>query len=529
MKRKEIITALFVAFALGAQAQSIEMPLPCRVGQKEDGQNWKVGKVSWADMQQMTTRSSERPEKYVIPVVFHVFGTDFNGHTVTADLIRSALKKTNEDFNCLTTAYPPSGDDDPEFDKLNTPLPIEFRLAEIGPTGAATTGIVFHRLERGFGNYNGGNMVEYAWDNKRYMNVYIMNDLYGDGVTNNSGVSWYPDWYMTEHKLARVVYNGAYLDTNTDENFRRVLTHEFGHFLGLAHTFDYDPDHFDDGCSTGFNGEENPGDYVDDTPSADRAQMGPNDLNCHGQKTNWTNYMNYSYVRTSMFTKGQVERMIYFLDDSSRKCLWEQSNLDKVFYKSDEARIVLDSRDDVMEDCDAEGVFSKEFRFKVMYGQAASGPFVLGKDYWMKNIPVGLSPELVNEDGALILRMKGKASDFTQDKKIQIKFAASVVEEFNTATKFQPLRLLNYDGTENNTATNISSVLSNVDNNATQAVIYNLKGQRMWYGSSDEAQSQLNSFASGVYIVVYKNDDIIVSKQKILKKESDEYQFVNGQ
>ena len=50
-------------------------------------------------------------------------------------------------------------------------------------------------------------MALYAWDNHKYMNVYIMNDLYGDGVTNNSGVSWYPDIEMTDENLARVVYN----------------------------------------------------------------------------------------------------------------------------------------------------------------------------------------------------------------------------------------------------------------------------------------------------------------------------------
>ena len=69
---------------------------------------------------------------------------------------------------------------------------ITFKLAEKGPQGEATTGILYHRLESGFGNYYAPRMALYAWDNHKYMNVYVMNDLYGDGVTNNSGVSWYP-------------------------------------------------------------------------------------------------------------------------------------------------------------------------------------------------------------------------------------------------------------------------------------------------------------------------------------------------
>ena len=112
---------------------------------------------------------------YVIPVVFHVFGTDFNGKHVTRELIEDALRRTNDDFNARTTGDLRSGDDDPQFDKLSTPLDIEFRLAEIGPNGEATTGIVFHRLESGFGVYNPPKMQKYAWDNKKYMNVYIMN------------------------------------------------------------------------------------------------------------------------------------------------------------------------------------------------------------------------------------------------------------------------------------------------------------------------------------------------------------------
>lgn len=64
---------------------------------------------------------------------------------------------------------------------------ITFKLAEKGLRERQRPGILYHRLESGFGNYYAPRMALYAWDNHKYMNVYIMNDLYGDGVTNNSG------------------------------------------------------------------------------------------------------------------------------------------------------------------------------------------------------------------------------------------------------------------------------------------------------------------------------------------------------
>ncbi len=357
-------------------------------------------------------RAVERPDKYVIPIVFHVFGTDFNGRTVNDALVIDALRKTNEDFQGTTYNY---GDDDPVFDATKATLNIEFRLAEKDPSGAATTGIVYHRLESGFGNYWHPNLPLYAWDNSRYMNVYIMNDLYGDGVKNNSGVAWYPDTRMTYDNLARVTYNGAYLGTNTDENFRRVLTHEFGHYLNLAHTFDFDSSRFPNGCSPAIDGTPNPGDYVDDTPPADWELMGPNDLNCHGDKTNWTNFMNYS-DRYSMYTQGQVERMLNALDHPSRITLWQNENLEHAFFSETETkRISLVSRDDLLEDDENNGSFSKSFVFRLINGQLANKEYVFGVDYTMDNLPSGLTPRLLRKSAtSLELFFDGNANQHAE-------------------------------------------------------------------------------------------------------------------
>ena len=83
-------------------------------------------------------------------VVFHIFGVDFNGATINDEIIKDALRKTNEDFQGVTTN---TGDDNPDFNMRQANMNITFKLAEKGPQGEATTGILYHRLESGFGNY----------------------------------------------------------------------------------------------------------------------------------------------------------------------------------------------------------------------------------------------------------------------------------------------------------------------------------------------------------------------------------------
>ena len=59
-------------------------------------------------------------------------------------------------------------------------LNIEFKLAKTDPNGGCTTGVIFHSKQSGFGNGGGYDTVVQAdaWDNYKYMNVYIQNDLY---------------------------------------------------------------------------------------------------------------------------------------------------------------------------------------------------------------------------------------------------------------------------------------------------------------------------------------------------------------
>lgn len=501
-----LLTLALSAAANGFSQESLDIPQPCRMYE----QAAPTATVA------LTRAAAEK--HYVIPVVFHVFGTDFNGKHVTRELIADALRRTNEDFNALTTGDKRSGDDDPQFDKLSTPLNIEFRLAEIGPNGEATTGVVFHRLESGFGNGNPpASMQQYAWDNKKYMNVYIMNDLYANGETNNSGVSWYPNWEMTRFKLARVVYNGAYLGSNTDENFRRVLTHEFGHFLNLAHTFDYDSSKFPDGCSKGFNGEANPGDYVDDTPPADRPQMGPGDVNCQGQKTNWTNYMNYSRVRTSMFTKGQVDRMLAALQDRSRSCLWSDATQAKVFLPdASRPRVVLDGKQELFPK-DAKGNYEAAVAFRVIGASAKQGVLTLGTDFVVEGLPEGLTASATGDGQMIWLNIKGMVS-LGADKKFYVTMQPSATTASDCYVGRQPLTVA-HDYVESELATSVtrvvkaeeeSRVVCNGNGDVTVVApqgarisVHNVYGETLVeaHAPAHAVTLQIGGYGHGVYIV----------------------------
>jgi trimeric autotransporter adhesin len=261
------------------------------------------------------SKYKKAPSKYVIPVVFHVYGKSHNEKTITYEKIATALQKLNEDFKGLN---PDFSTVDPFFQPRRGTLDIEFKLAKIDPKGNCTNGVLFYGLKGGYGNDTGydDQIKADAWDNYKYMNVYIQNDLYEDNDYFNSGVGWYPNTYLSDNNLARIVYNGAFLYGNTGNEFASVLTHEFGHYLNLIHTFL-------GGC-TGT-------DQVDDTPKEDglhTLKCTPG-TNCDGDKVNIENYMGYNGANgcNKMFTQGQVARMVAALEHPTRFPLWQKANL----------------------------------------------------------------------------------------------------------------------------------------------------------------------------------------------------------
>jgi hypothetical protein len=329
MKKVSCLLFIFSLLALRATAQSPELPNEhCKV--TSIGVTDPVIIKEQEDLEKFTADFIAKNEMtsncYVIPVVFHVYGTTQGGMPVNDAIIIDAMDKLNTDFHGLNADY---GTVHNNFLSIRDFMPdVRFALAEIDPIGNPTTGIIYHPVASGFANGSGYDALIQAdaWDNYKYMNIYIQNDLFNDGVTNNSGYAYYPSSGMSDNNTARIVYNGAYLGINCtwEPEFASTLTHEYGHWLNLIHTFD-------GGCVA-------PNDQVADTPPCDYlgasypchpTSSANSPLNCVSQLINAENYMDYSGASGcyKMFTQGQVLRMYAALSDPSRQPLWQTSNL----------------------------------------------------------------------------------------------------------------------------------------------------------------------------------------------------------
>ena len=415
MKPKAIyLTCLLcglVAFVFG---QTDEVPLPC--SSDEDNKAYYLTDPVEAKAQILFNQKAKALEKsgaylksaakYTIPVVFHIYGKTQSGKSITYEKIKRAVEVINEDFNGRNPDYNLV---DSYFKNRRGTLNIEFALAKIDPNGGSTNGVIFHPyIEKGFGNGSGYNdkIASYAWDNYKYMNVYIMNDLKDDGKLTRSGVAWFPNTSMSNKGLARVLYNGRYLHGNTNTEFASILSHEFGHWLNLYHTFN------GDGC------DDPNGDYVSDTPQEDTnstnrgCEVGASEC---GNRINYENYMGYesSGGCARMFTKGQISRMSTALDHATRRPLWRSSNLEATGVNLSKGMLIPD--DYVVEESAVNnGTLGDVTYFVDLDGATfalSSGAMTEGT-HFTTNLPQGVTVKItVESNKKLRVKFGGKASN----------------------------------------------------------------------------------------------------------------------
>jgi hypothetical protein len=230
-----------------------------------------------------------------IPVVVHVVYNTAEENISDAQIL-TQIDVLNKDFAKMNAdaANTPS-----IFTASNTD--IQFCLASVDPTGAATSGITrtatattaFTTNDAMKNNSTGGKS---AWDASKYLNIWVC-DISGGilGYAQFPGGSASTDGVVLDYQ-----YTGTIGTATAPFNKGRTATHEVGHWLNLRHIWG------DATCGS---------DLVDDTPTHNMANYGcptyPHLSTCTGAPVEMTmNYMDYTDDACMyMFSAGQTARM----------------------------------------------------------------------------------------------------------------------------------------------------------------------------------------------------------------------------
>ena len=265
--------------------------------------------------------SSKSNENILIPVVFHVVHN--NGEENISDAqIHESILQINEDFAALN---PELSDVHPNFTSFIADVGLEFKLAELDPTGEPTTGI--NRIQSDL-TYNGSDLALkqlIQWDPTMYLNIWV---VYSSDGGNGSAFAYYPADVEGSGSIYDGVVSSYWAVGRTETavwSHYKILTHEIGHWANLKHTWgDQSGNQSNEGCS--FD------DGVDDTPNTiGNSGCDLESSSCDSQD-NVQNYMDYSNC-SNMFTNGQKTRMLASLNSEvgGRSNLWTPENHDLVF------------------------------------------------------------------------------------------------------------------------------------------------------------------------------------------------------
>lgn len=264
----------------------------------------------------------------IIPVVFHIIH-EGGEENISKEQVLDQVATLNADFRRLNA------------DAANTPAPfaavaadcnIEFRLANIDPSGNCTDGIVrvFSAKTNDASDQNGVKGVSY-WPRNKYLNVWVVKSIgSGSGVPSGGIILGYAQFPFfgqaaTDGVVIRHDYCGSIGTAATPlgggNGVGRTLTHEVGHWLGLRHIWG------DSNCGS---------DGVGDTPTHQDANNGcpqfPKAGACNGVGANGEMYMNYmDYTNgdcQNMFSTGQSNIMNGTLNSiTARSGLYTTANL----------------------------------------------------------------------------------------------------------------------------------------------------------------------------------------------------------
>lgn len=314
MKKIIPIAALFSCLSTMAQHDHFN----CGAHHKEAALRIEHPEIikAYDDMRNMVAHQLKNGDTTLtVPIVFHVVHR-YGSENISDQQIYRQVQILNEDFQKLNAD---TADVVPYFVDRVGNAKIKFELARFDPFGNCSNGI---NRYNSFETNQGDDFSKLnPWPRTRYLNVWVVRSM-ENGV---AGYAYYPSsvegtGFWRDGIIIRHNYIG---DIGTgNPGLSRALTHEIGHWLGLAHPWgSTNEPNLISNCVTD--------DGIEDTPNTiGWTTCNLAGMTCDSELDNVQNFMEYSYC-SNMFTEGQVDFMRIILNStiSGRNSLWMAHNL----------------------------------------------------------------------------------------------------------------------------------------------------------------------------------------------------------